>query len=117
MLASLTLPAHSTPSEEFYIVTDAPIAVGGGIIRHYKYTKQGRVSTRYSYAGTQEDLAFIEKYTHSSHDDSTARELIKVPLTKALWSGKKGYLTVGAHNVSLELKEKGRIRVKEAKNR
>ena len=100
--------------EEFYIVTDAPVVVGGGLIRHYQHTENGLLSTRYSYQGSDPETIFIEKTTRQGDDRDVRKELIKISFNNP--GGKKtGALDVGSHKVCFEVKKDGRLLVKEKK--
>lgn len=119
-MVSLIGPSSFCEQEEFYIVTTAPVAVGGGIIRHYLHTENGLVSTRYSYVGMSSDTIFIEKTTDllgkaagSGGNDIDKKELIKIPVEDS-GKMKKGRLQIGSHDVLLTLNRYGRISAREA---
>jgi hypothetical protein len=106
--------AISFAGEEFYIVTEAPVAVGGGMIRHCMDTDAGRISARYSYGGASEDAMLVEKVTHSSAEMSSGREIIRVPFVRPK-KNKKGLFEVGSHLVRLHVRRSGRVVVREIK--
>jgi hypothetical protein len=114
LLLSLLFTALSFAGEEFYIVTEAPVAVGGGIIRHYMDGDMGRVSARYSYGGTSANAILIEKISRSSGEMSSERETIRVPFARPK-KNKKGLFKVGSHLVHLQVRRSGRVVVKEIK--
>ena len=104
----------SFAGEEFYVVTDAPIAVGGGMIRHYTETEKGVISTRYSYGGTDPDAILIEKITSLPRYEATKKETLRVPYSHI--KRKKGHLKIGSHAISLNVTKHGRVVVKEVRN-
>lgn len=95
-------------------MSDGPIAIGGGMIRHYTSAKNARTSVRYSYEGTNADTILIEKFTRSDMDGSTRKELIKVP-TGNLSEKKEATFQVGSHNIKLKLNRYDRVIIEEIK--
>ncbi len=114
ILLSLPFTALSFAGEEFYIVTEAPVAIGGGMIRHYINDDAGRISARYSYGGSSADAILVEKITRSSAGMSSRREIIRVPFAPP-GNNKKGLFKVGSHLVRLHVRRSGRVVVKEIK--
>lgn len=100
--------------EEFFVICSAPVRVGGGIVRHYIYPVEGRISVRYSFGGVEGDNVVIEKLTTRSKDNSSVKELILVPVTGGIGS-KKGQLVIGKHSLQLTINGDGRLVVKEIK--
>lgn len=98
--------------EEFFIVTDGPVAVGGGMMRHYITKPDEKLSVRYSFSGIGDNFIFIEKFTKFSNNGQETKEIVKVPIKKN-WFGKKGEIQVGTHLVKLKVNKYGRILVKE----
>ncbi len=94
--------------EEFYIVTEAPVAVGGGMIRHYIYREKDLISTRYSFGGVDDDTIYIEKTTRSDSGGSVGKETIELPRKSSSAS-----LQIGSHTVRLKITGRGRIIVRE----
>jgi len=117
LILVLALPSaclQAADHEEFYIVTDAPVMVGGGMIRHYLRTDRGMNSTRYSYKGASADMIFVERVTRLGDNRDVKSDFLTVPTDN---SGRKrtGSLSVGSHEVCLEVKKDGRLLVKEKK--
>lgn len=100
--------------EEFYIVNDGPVAVGGGLVRHYYDTEKGRVAVRYSFEGTSDEGILLSKKTKLFGDDRVTEELITIPA-----GGHKGRqkasLDVGSHTIKIKMTSRGRLRVSESR--
>jgi len=112
---AMFLPAiASGEKEESYIVTDAPIAVGGGIIRYYEHIKDDRLSIRYSFKGADGENIYIEIITISKKKDSIKREFLKLPLDVSS-SRKSCTLQIGSKTLLLKLTRKGRLIASEIK--
>ncbi|MGB2601056.1 MAG: hypothetical protein WBD00_05625 [Candidatus Omnitrophota bacterium] len=107
--------SFASVSEEFYIVTNGPVAVGGGMVRHYLTEKQGRVSTRYSYGGVEKDAILVEKEMRSPRTGFSMSETIRIPFSPPV-NRQSGWLEVGSHTVLLTVNRHGRIVVREEKD-
>ncbi len=75
-VSSLAFGQH----EEFFIVTDAPVAIGGGMIRHYITNSEKDLAVRYSFRGIEENAIFIEKFTKFRNNGRETKEIVKVPI-------------------------------------
>lgn len=106
--------SSSGQEEEFFITCDAPVIIGGGIARHFVYNPSGRLSTRYSFAGTEGDAVLIERTSVDSSDGSESREIMKITLSGTA-SKKIGRLEIGGHSFKLKMNGDGRLIVKEIK--
>ena len=106
----------ASSGEEFYIVTQGPVAIGGGMIRHYFDRAYGRVSTRYSYGGVENNVILVEKQTRSLRTGFSASETLRIPFAPPLRK-KRGWLEVGSHTVLLTVNRHGRVVVREVKGR
>ncbi|MFH1665052.1 MAG: hypothetical protein ABIA77_02775 [Candidatus Omnitrophota bacterium] len=115
-LLLLSLACHAAPGsdEELFIVTNAPIAVGNGIIRYYPASGNGHVSIRYTYEGTDSGMIFLEKITYSDIDNSSSREIVKIPPGSS-GNRKKWYLQLGSRKIQFTLHKHGRVSAKEVK--
>jgi hypothetical protein len=106
----------ASSGEEFYIVTHGPIAVGGGMMRHYFNRVYGRVSVRYSYGGVENNVILVEKQTRSLRTGFSADETLRIPFAPPLRK-KRGWLEVGSHTVLLTVNRHGRVVVREVNGR
>ena len=96
------------------MICAAPVKVGGGIIRHYIYPGEGRISVRYSFGGLEGDNVIIEKLATDSRDNSSSRESILVPVSSSSVP-KRGQIVIGEHFIQLTVNKDGRLAVKEIK--
>lgn len=104
----------SAQGDEFYIVTDGPVAVGGGMFRHYIHSSEGLVSSRYSFQGVIDNNICVEKVTRSTSPDSSyEKELIKIPLKQK--GPKQARFDIGTRAVKLKLNKYNRVIIKEVK--
>lgn len=94
--------------DAFHIVTDAPVALGGGMIRHYTDSANGPVFTRYSYEGLVPGYLLVKKTTAGGSEDSTKTEILRLPL-----KNKKAVFRVGARDIQLDVTGHQRVTVKE----
>ncbi|MDP8298432.1 MAG: hypothetical protein P9L88_00800 [Candidatus Tantalella remota] len=94
--------------DELHIVTDAPVALGGGLLRHYTDSANGPVFIRYSYKGLAPGCILVKKTTVNGAEDSTKTEILRLPL-----KNKKTAFRVGARDIQLNVTGRKRVTVKE----
>ncbi|MBD3426986.1 MAG: hypothetical protein GF409_07160 [Candidatus Omnitrophica bacterium] len=102
--------------EEFYIVTNGPVAVGGGMIRHYMVKNGNRRAVRYSYGGVDEDGILVKKKTRCPRTGLSRKELLRIPFVRP-FHRKRAWLEVGTHTVLLTVNGYGRVLVKEVRDK
>ncbi|MBD3379672.1 MAG: hypothetical protein GF408_04335 [Candidatus Omnitrophica bacterium] len=99
-------------ADELYIVTDGPVAVGGGMVRYYTTSgdQEALRSLRYSYHGLAENSVIVKKtVTVKKEGSHCSTEIMNIPLVS-----KQAALEIGPHLIKLKVNEYGRVLVEKA---